>query len=47
MAYPKGYDPKVVTMIDFGFYADTQATGSILIDDLAFDNRPLDSKNPK
>jgi hypothetical protein len=41
MAYPKGYDPKVVTMIDFGFYAEGEASGSILIDDIAFDNRPL------
>jgi hypothetical protein len=41
MAYPKGYDPKVVTMIDFGFYTQGEATGSILIDDIAFDNRPV------
>jgi hypothetical protein len=42
MPYPKGYDPKVVTMIDFGFWADGEADGSILVDDLAFDNRNLD-----
>ena len=47
MDYPKGYDPKVVTMIDFGFYTQTEATGSILIDDIAFDNRPLGSKTLK
>jgi hypothetical protein len=41
MEYPKGYDPKVVTMIDFGFYTDAEAKGSILIDDIAFDNRTL------
>lgn len=41
MDYPKGYDPKVVTMIDFGFYTQTEAVGSILIDDIAFDNRRL------
>jgi len=27
MAYPKGYDPKVVTMIDFGFYTNGVAAG--------------------
>jgi len=42
MDYPKGYDPKVVTMIDFGFYTQGEATGSIQLDDLAFDNRPVD-----
>jgi hypothetical protein len=41
MPYPHGYDPKVVTMIDFGFYAQGEAAGSILIDDIAFDNRPV------
>jgi hypothetical protein len=45
MAYPTGYDPKVVTMIDFGFYAEAEANGSILIDDIAFDDRPLGRKN--
>ena len=45
MAYPKGYDPKVVTMIDFGFYTNGEASGSLLIDDLAFDNRPLGNKS--
>jgi hypothetical protein len=47
MAYPKGYDPKVVTMIDFGFYTQGEATGSILIDDIAFDDRPLGHKTSK
>jgi hypothetical protein len=47
MAYPKGYDPKVVTMIDFGFYTEGEANGSIFIDDIAFDNRPLGNKKPK
>ena len=47
MAYPKGYDPKVVTMIDFGFYTEGEANGSILFDDIAFDNRPLGNKNSK
>jgi hypothetical protein len=41
MPYPKGYDPKVVTMIDFGFWTNDEADGSIFFDDLAFDNRPL------
>jgi hypothetical protein len=41
MAYPKGYDPRVVTMIDFGFYTQGEAQGSILIDDIAFDSRPV------
>ena len=41
MTCPKGYDPKVVTMIDFGFYTEGEASGSILIDDIAFDDRPL------
>lgn len=44
MDYPKGYDPKVVTMIDFGFYTDGEAQGSIYLDDIAFDNRSLGSK---
>lgn len=47
MDYPKGYDPKVVTMIDFGFYTQNEAAGSILIDDLAFDNRRLSTKSSK
>ena len=47
MAYPKGYDPKVVTMIDFGFYTQVEAQGAILIDDIVFDNRPLGNKNLK
>ena len=47
MAYPKGYDPKVVTMIDFGFWTNNEATGSIEIDDIAFDNRPVGSKSSK
>jgi len=47
MAYPKGYDPTVVTMIDFGFYTESEATGSILIDDIAFDNRPLGEDHSK
>lgn len=44
MTYPKGYDPKVITMIDFGFYSEGESDGSVLIDDLAFDNRNLDPK---
>jgi hypothetical protein len=44
MAYPVGYDPKVVTMIDFGFMAEGLASGSIFIDDIAFDNRKLPRK---
>ena len=47
MDYPKGYDPKVVTMIDFGFNAGADASGSILIDDIAFDNRPIGKKISK
>jgi hypothetical protein len=47
MPYPKGYDPKVVTMVDFGFWTDGEADGSMLIDDLAFDSRPLGKKNSK
>lgn len=39
MTQPEGYDPKVVTMIDFGFMAEKEANGSFLIDDFAFDNR--------
>lgn len=45
MDYPKGYDPKVVTMIDFGFWTEGEADGSFVIDDLAFDNRAL--KHPE
>jgi len=41
LAYPQGYDPKVVTMIDFGFWTDVEANGSFWIDDIAFDDRPL------
>lgn len=44
MDYPKGYDPKVVTLIDWGFYAQEPAKGSIFIDDISFDNRPLKAK---
>jgi len=47
MAYPKGYDPKVVTMIDFGFNAEGEANGSIFLDDIAFDSRLLGSKTSK
>lgn len=39
--YPQGYDPKVVTMIDFGFYTQGAIKGSVFIDDIAFDNRSL------
>lgn len=45
MEVPKGYDPKVVTMVDFGFYAQNAAKGSILFDDIAFDNRALPEKS--
>jgi hypothetical protein len=44
MDYPKGYDPKVVTMIDFGFYSDGEAEGAFWIDDIAFDNRKIEPK---
>lgn len=44
MDYPKGYDPKVVTMIDFGFYAQEAVKGAIYIDDIAFDNRSLGAR---
>lgn len=47
MAYPIGYDPKVVTMIDFGFWSQGESKGSFLIDDIAFDNRPLPHKSSK
>jgi hypothetical protein len=47
MAYPTGYDPKVVTMIDFGFWSEGESSGSFLIDDIAFDNRPLHKKISK
>lgn len=47
MVYPKGYDPKVVTMIDFGFWAEAEATGAIDIEDIAFDNRPLGSEKTR
>ncbi|MDR3688304.1 MAG: hypothetical protein P4L46_02920 [Fimbriimonas sp.] len=47
MDYPKGYDPKVVTMIDFGFNAEGEANGSILLDDIGFDNRQVGNKSSK
>ncbi len=47
MAYPEGYDPKVVTMIDFGFMAEKEVKGSFLIDDIGFDTRPAAKKGAK
>jgi hypothetical protein len=38
LTQPAGYDPRIVTMIDFGFSADGEAKGSFIIDDIAFDN---------
>lgn len=38
LTQPAGYDPKVVTMLDFGFWTDKEAKGSFLVDDIAFDD---------
>jgi hypothetical protein len=47
MPYPKGYDPKVVTMIDFGFWSQGESNGSFIVDDIAFDNRPIPTRHSK
>ena len=38
LTHNAGYDPKVVTMLDFGFMAGNDTDGSFLIDDIAFDD---------
>lgn len=42
LKYSKGYHPQAVTMIDFGFYAQNPTHGTILLNDLSFDNTPVD-----
>jgi len=39
LTQPEGYDPKIVSQIQFGFMAVGQVDGSFLIDDIAFDDR--------
>lgn len=39
LTQPEGYDPKVVSQIQFGFMAVSEVDGCFLIDDIAFDDR--------
>ena len=39
LTQPEGYDPKIVSQIQFGFMAEGEVDGSFLIDDIAFDDR--------
>lgn len=38
MTQPVGYDPRIVSQIDFGFWSEKEANGNFVIDDIAFDN---------
>jgi hypothetical protein len=37
----KGFNPKIISEIHFGFMGDKETDGSFIVDDISFDDRPL------